>query len=99
MPIKLWGSESVSSQVAWKRSAYLHLPVGHILRAVLHPAKEPVERGWQHVCICEVWVRGGSCRGSARMDLEYLGATQLSALRHASAFVWIRGADDLPWSS
>ena len=45
-----------------KCGAYLHLPVGHVVRAVLDAPEDPVELWWQNMCICGAWVRAGSCR-------------------------------------
>ena len=52
---------SINSQVDGNCGAHLHLPVGHVVRAVLHAAEDAVELRWKHMRICEVLVRGDSC--------------------------------------
>jgi hypothetical protein len=52
--------KNVSSLVSCKCSTHLHLPVGHVVRAILYAAEDAVELRRQHTCICPVWVRGGS---------------------------------------
>jgi hypothetical protein len=37
---------------------HLHLPVGHVMRAVLHATKDAIELGRKRVCICEFTVSG-----------------------------------------
>ena len=61
-PLRSEVPESVSSRVDCKHGAYLHLPVGHVVRAVLDAPEDPVELWWQNMCICRAWVRAGSCR-------------------------------------
>jgi hypothetical protein len=38
--------ESVSSRVSCKCGAYLHLPVGHVVGAVLYAAEDAVKLWW-----------------------------------------------------
>src|ERR1700679_3204866 len=50
----------VSSRVDCKCGTHLHLPVGHVVRAILHATEDAVELRRQHMCICQVWVRRDS---------------------------------------
>ncbi len=45
-PLRSRAPKIVSSWVVCKCSAHLHLPVGHVVRAVLHAAKNAVELRW-----------------------------------------------------
>jgi hypothetical protein len=59
-PLRSGVPKTVSSRVDCKCGTHLHLPVGHVVRAILHTAEDAVELWRQHMCICQVWVRGGS---------------------------------------
>lgn len=74
----------------------LHLPIGHVVRTVLHAAKDAVELRRQHMSIYEVCIGGGSREkvGASTLDAEELPsfqccATHLRELGHEAHQIWL----------
>jgi hypothetical protein len=59
-PLRSRVPKGVSSRVDCKCGTHLHLPVGHVVRAILYAAEDAVKLRRQHMRICQVWVRRGS---------------------------------------
>jgi hypothetical protein len=41
--------KSASLQVDWKCGTHLHLPVGHVMHAILDAMEDAVELQWEHM--------------------------------------------------
>ena len=63
-------SVSVSSRVDCKCGTHLHLPAGNLVRAISHMEEDAIELRWQHVYICQVWVRGGPWEEEVANNLD-----------------------------
>jgi hypothetical protein len=59
-PLRSGVPKRVNFRVDCKCDTHLHLPVGHVVCAILHAAEDAVELRRQYMCICQVRVRGGS---------------------------------------
>ena len=51
MPLRSEVPKRVSSRVEYKCDTHLHLPVRHVVCAILHAAEDAIEFPWQHMCI------------------------------------------------
>ena len=72
-PLRSGVPKRVSSRVDCKCDTHLHLPIGHVVCAILHAAEDAIELRRQYMCICQVWVRGGSRKNVAiTLDTEKL---------------------------
>ena len=45
----LWGTEKCQLQVDWKCGTHLHLPVGHVMHAILDAMEDAVDLQRQHM--------------------------------------------------
>ena len=53
-PLRSEVPKSVSSRVGCNLDTHFHLPIGHVVCAILHAAEDAVELRRQHMCICQV---------------------------------------------